>query len=190
MRRITTRLLVLATAGLVLASCGEVTERVTEEAIEQSAGGGEVDIDEDGSVSFENEDGSFSADAEGNLDIESEDGSYSVDSQSGDLPEDFPDVPVPDGFEVRSSSAQSDGDETAYTALGTVDGDAADLLDETIDDYESDGYEMEGQYGNTSGDNFSGGATFVGDDWSVTVGVNGTGGDPANVSVTVVPASQ
>ncbi|MDZ7674604.1 MAG: hypothetical protein U5K30_06000 [Acidimicrobiales bacterium] len=190
MRRITTRLLFMGAAGLVLASCGEVAERATEEAIEQSAGGGEVDLDEDGSVSFENEDGSFSADADGNLNIESEDGSFNLDSQSGELPDDFPDISLPDGFKVQNSSTQTSGKNTIYTVAGLVDDDPADLLDDLIGTYESEGYEVEGQFNNTSGDIFTGSASFVGAEYRVTIGVNTANEGGSTVSVNVSPAER
>lgn len=191
MRRITTLLLV-AVAGLVLASCGEATERLTEEAIEQSAGGGEVDIEEDGSVSIENDDGSFSADADGNVNIESEDGSFNIDGQSGELPDDFPDVPLPDDFEVRTSSSQSDGEGTIFSVHGTVDGaDGEELLEEMTERYEAEGYEVTSEYGNTAGDTFSGGVILTDGDRNVTVSLNDGGSDdPATVSINVAPASE
>ncbi|MDE0804239.1 MAG: hypothetical protein OSA99_13075 [Acidimicrobiales bacterium] len=190
MRRIPSFLLLSVVAMLALASCGEAAEKLAEEAIEQSAGGGEADINDDGSFSFENDEGSFSVDDEGNVKIEGEDGEFSLDSSTdGELPDDFPDVPLPDGFSPQSNSKQSDGDQTIYTAFGTADGDAADVFEDIVDQYESEGYETEGRYENTSGDDFNGGAQFTDSDHQVSVSIFGSDGE-TSVSVTIAPAAE
>ncbi len=187
MRRISSLFLVVA-ALLAVASCGKAAEKLTEKAIEQSAGGGDVDIDEDGSFSFENDEGSFSVDKDGNVKIEGDDGEFSIDSSTdGELPDDFPDVPLPDGFTPQSNSKQSDGDQTLYSAVGTADGDATDVFESLIDQYESDGYDTEGRYENTSGGDFNGGAQFVGSEYQVSISVFGADGE-TTVSITVFPA--
>lgn len=190
MRRITSFLVFSVVAMLALASCGKAAEKIAEEAIEQSAGGGEVDIDDDGSFSFENDEGSFSVDEDGNVKIEGDDGEFSLDSSTdGELPDDFPDVPLPDGFTPQTNSKQSDGDATVYSAFGTVDGDAAEVFEDIIDEYESDGYETEGRYENTSGDDFNGGAQFTDSDHQVSLSIFGSDGE-TSVSVTVAPAAE
>ena len=189
MRR-TRSLFVLLVALLALASCGKAAEKLTEEAIEQSAGGGEVDIDDDGSFSFENDEGSFEVDSDGNVKIEGEDGEFSIENNAdGDLPDDLPDVPIPDGFSPQNNSKQSDGDETIYSATGTVDADGAEAFEDIVDQYESAGYETEGRYENTSGSDFNGGAQFVDSDHQVSVSVFGSD-DETIVSITVLPAEE
>ncbi|WP_436793896.1 hypothetical protein [Actinospongicola halichondriae] len=193
MRRISSIFLAIA-AVLAVASCGKAAEKIaekgTEKLIEESAGGGDVDINDDGSFSFENDEGSFSIDEDGNVKIEGEDGEFSIEGNSdGELPDDFPDVPLPDGFTPQSNSKQSDGEATIYSAVGTADGDAADVFESLIDDYESDGYDTDGRYENTSGDDFTGGAQFVGSDHQVSVSVFGSDGE-TTVSITVLPAEE
>ena len=189
MRR-TRSLFALLVALLALASCGKAAEKLTEEAIEQSAGGGEVDIDDDGSFSFENDEGSFEVDADGNVKIEGEDGEFSMENNAdAELPDDFPDVPIPDGFSPQNNSKQSDGDQTIYSATGTVDADGADAFEDIIDQYEAEGYETEGRYESTNGGDFNGGAQFVESDHRVNISVFGSDGETM-VSIMVLPAEE
>ena len=188
MRRIPSLFVLAVVAALAVASCGNATEKLTEKAVEEAAGGGDVDIDDDGSVSFENEDGSFEMDGDGNLKIEGEDGDFSIENNAdGDLPDDFPDVPLPDGFEPQSNSKQSDGDQTIFTVVGLAEGDPADAFEDVVDQYESEGYETEGRYENSSGSSFNGGAQFVDSDHQISVSVFGDG-EETTVSITVIPA--
>lgn len=193
MRR-TRSLFALFVALLALASCGKAAEKISEKAaekaIEQSAGGGDVDINDDGSFSFENDEGSFEVDSEGNIKIEGDDGEFSMENNAdAELPDDFPDVPIPDGFSPQNNSKQSDGDQTIYSATGTVDGDGADAFEDIVDQYESEGYDTEGRYENTSGSDFNGGAQFVDSDHRVNVSVFSSD-DETMVSITVFPAEE
>lgn len=184
MRRFPTTLIGLLAALFALTSCGEVAERATEEAIEQSAGGdGEVDID------FDDDGGSFS--------VEGEDGSIEYDISGeggGDLPDDFPDVPLPDDLSIMSSAKQSAGDETLWSVTGQVgDEDAEGVFADIVDTYESDGWDVQGQYENTANGDFSGGAQFIDGDTSVSASVFGgesTGQDGTTVSFTVTQAPE
>lgn len=103
-------------AALVLgAGCGqaadEAAERVSEEAAEEALGGGDsnVDIDEDGNVEIETEDGSLST--------------------GSDLPDDWPeDIPVIEGATVDGAYSSSANGESVHTASMTTDDSVADVL--------------------------------------------------------------
>ncbi len=182
MRRITLLALVAA-AGMVLASCGDIAERATEEAIERGSDGeGEVDLD------FDDDGGSFS--------VETEDGSVEYDISGeggGELPDDFPDVPLPDGLSIISSAKQSSGDETLFSVSGQLDDDDPQaVFEDVIADYESEGFEVEGRYENTSGEDFSGGAQFIDGDVNVSMSVFGgaaSGGEGTTITFSVTESS-
>jgi hypothetical protein len=92
------------------AAADKAAERATEEAIEEAAGGGQVDIDDDGNVQVETEDGSFAA-------------------NDGELPDDWPeDIPVIDGATVDSSFSTSSGGDTVTTAAMTTDKSVEEVL--------------------------------------------------------------
>jgi hypothetical protein len=92
-------------AALVLGTgCGaaadKAAERVSEEAAEEAIGGGNVDIDDDGNVQVETEDGS-------------------VAYGTGDLPEGWPeDVPMPDETEIEGSFGGTTASGTNLTVAG------------------------------------------------------------------------
>lgn len=194
MHRVRTTLVTLGAAGLVLAACGSesVGEKVAEKAIEQSAGGdADVEVGDDGSFSFESDDGSVSVDEDGNVKIEGQDGSYSLDSQSGELPDDFPDVPLPDGFEVQSSATQNSGDEVVHNVGGTVDGDPADVYEALLEQYGDAGFSIENQFESNSSGQFSGGATASDSSYTVNMSVTtNPAGDGAYVNILVTAASE
>jgi hypothetical protein len=105
-------------AALVLGTgCGAVadkaTERATEEATEEALGGdAQVDVDDDGNVQIESEDGSAS---------------YGT----GELPDDWPDdIPMPDDTEITaaiSSDGTSNISGTSSLSPEEVDAHFADL---------------------------------------------------------------
>lgn len=94
-------LAVTALVPLLLAGCGTVTENLAEEAAERAAeagGGGDVEVD---------------VDDEGNVSVESDEGSISVGSGAS-LPDGFPEsMPVPEGLETAGGfSQEADGRST------------------------------------------------------------------------------
>jgi hypothetical protein len=160
------RALVLAIAGvLALTACGDSAENGVEQLIE-SQGGGDVDLDldGDGGISIQTEDGDMTMDENGNfvitdengdvvsgnvdvdgdgVTVESEDGSFSSGSGS-ELPDTWPEaVPEPDGMEILSSSAMSDGDRDGFVVIGGV---GADFLDEYTAALEAAGFDLESEF--------------------------------------------
>lgn len=93
-------------AALVLGTgCGaaadKAAEKVAEEAVEEAIGA-DVDVDDDGNVQIETEDGS----------------SFSGGSE---LPDDWPeDVPMPDGSDIEGSFGGSASGETTLTVAGST----------------------------------------------------------------------
>lgn len=186
MRRIRS-IFVLLAALLALASCGKAAEKLTEEAIEQSAGGGEVDIDDDGSFSFENDEGSFEVDSEGNVKFEGEDGEFSIDGASGELPDGWPDdVPVPDDLEILTGSKTSDGEKDLFSVLGNVPGDPADVFADLVADFEDEGYDTSNKSETNADGNFFGTAQFTGNGHQIAISVStdsNEGGSTVSINV-------
>lgn len=191
----------VAAAALVFAACSgeDAAETGLEELIE-SQGGGEVDLDldSDGGISIETEDGSMTIDEDGNfvvtddngdvvtgnvdedggVDVQSEDGSFSS-ATGSELPDGWPGaVPEPDGLEIEGSSSIADDASEAYTVVGVPDG------DDWVDDYgsalESAGFALDSEF-------TSDGAVqrqYTGSGYSVSVGVfSDDAGGQATVSV-------
>lgn len=91
-------------AGLTLAACGSVAEEAAEQAIEESLGGGNVEVEDDG------------------LKITDDEGNEIATGSQASLPEEWPDeIPVPEGDLISSTASpnavsitvQSDGDADA-----------------------------------------------------------------------------
>lgn len=174
---------------LLLASCGSITEKAvergTEELIERETGGSvDIDLDSDGgSVSIETEDGTieYGTDEDGGFTAETDDGSYQAGSDV-DLPDGFPDVPLPDGLTVQTAFAGG-GD---FQVSGFVDGSAEDVYDDLLAAFRDRGHEPTGDYAGTSGDSFSGGATFDDvDGATVVLGVVDIGDGTTSVSYSI-----
>lgn len=80
MKRIALGFVALA---LVLTACQSAAEVITEQAIEEAVGGGDVKIDTDS----------------GEISVETDDGAITI--GGGELPDGFP-IPLPDGYEVTA----------------------------------------------------------------------------------------
>lgn len=111
--------------ALLAAACGNVAEGIAERAIEAESGG-EVDIDFD--------DGG----GDGEATIEFSDGE---DDESGtmtiggtELPDGFP-IPVPDGFEVSSTSTFTSDDGDQYSAVLIWERGEFDRISDFYEDY-------------------------------------------------------
>ncbi len=167
-------------AMLISAGCGAVAdkaaEKATEEAVERIAeanGGGDVDINtDDGTFSMETDDGKMVIDDEGNMVIESDEGTMTFETGQ-ELPDDFPDVPLPDELAIESTSRMDSGDGTvAFSVTGKVDRDPAEVFDAAIRDLEGAGYESAFRSDATTDGAFSGTTVMSkGDTDQITVNV-------------------
>ena len=143
------------TGALLLAGCGTIAEQVAEEAVEQAAGGGELDINaDDGEISFENEEGSFSLGGD------------------GELPEGFPDeLPVPGDLSVLSSmGGNSDGD-SSFVVNGQVSGDLTATYEDLRGQLEDGGFSVDNESTFSSGDQETRSMQFEGNGWRGAVSV-------------------
>ncbi len=125
MTRATQRLAALAMVPVLVLTvgCGKASEKIAEKAIERQTGA-EVDIDGDGGVSFQTEDGSYTADGDGNVVVETEDGTITA---GLGLPKGWPeDLPVPEGVTIAYGSVTPD----AASASGTSDRSPAELMED------------------------------------------------------------
>ena len=150
---------------LAFAACGDSAENSIEQLIESQGGGNvDLDLDGDGGISIQTEEGGMTMDEDGNfvitdengeqvtgnvdvdgdgVTVESEDGSFSSGSSS-ELPDGWPaDVPEPDGLAVLSSSTMNDGDTSGFVVIGAVDG---SFLDQYASALEGAGFEMESEF--------------------------------------------
>ena len=156
-------MLPVGAAVLVTGCSGEdLAEKVVENRIEAESGEN-VDIDfDDGNFSIETEDGKIevNSDGEGNFTVDGvdgENGEFSVDSedgatvietedgtatfqQGGDLPEGFPDVPLPDNFTIVFTNQGETASGVAFTLVGTAPGDHQAYLDNLVGYLETNGY--------------------------------------------------
>lgn len=128
--RRTTAIAARAAAGfacIAVLATGCSTESLLEEGVERAieegaSGDADVEFDSDGSISVENEDGSFQV-------------------GGGDLPEGFPDdVPLVEG-EVLTSSRFVEGEETAWSVTLVVEGAASSAFAAAHDELTSAGYD-------------------------------------------------
>lgn len=148
----------VAAALVATAGCGKAAEKVaekaTEEAIENQVGGNaDVDLNADGGVRIETEEGTYSADGEGNVNIETDEGSI---SSSAEVPDGWPeDVPLPDDLEIIMGSTQDMPDGLMTSVQGATSVAPKDLLDEmkaALSDWEISGEStMEADSGNVAG---------------------------------------
>ena len=158
MRRITVRrpLAIFCAAGFAfsLTACGNATETGLANVVESETGG-DVDLDDgdddDGGVSIQTEDGSFSSGA------------------TTELPGEWPgDVPKPDGLAITSAAVIGSGTERAINVTGTVDDEG--FVESCGSELEAAGFnedwtfESDGTISNVySNDNFTVGVVYAGD---------------------------
>jgi hypothetical protein len=193
----------------VVAGCGgsdDISEGLIERQIESAAEDEGVDVDvdfDDGNLSVQTEDGEFEmttdddgnftisgadgeeqfsaeVDDEGNVSLDTEDGQVTM-STDTEIPEGFPDLPLPDDLVVTMAQEAAFDDETAYTVIGTAPGDWESYLDELTDYLEGNGYTENSVTTSPDGAFFS----FTSD----TVAVNGSlGSDTAAGEMTLTLA--
>lgn len=137
-------LLGLAGFALTFTACESASEEGLEQLVESQGGGDvELDLDGDGGISVQTEDGDMSVDEDGNLVITDADGSTvtgNVDAESGDvafetedgsfssgstteLPDEWPsDIPEPDGLAITTATVIGSDTDQAINISGTIDG--------------------------------------------------------------------
>ncbi len=109
---------------ILVAACSSVAENITERAIE-AEGGGEVDIDfNDDEATIEFSDGA-------------DEGSGTMTIGGSELPDGFP-MPVPDGYEVSSTSSFTENAVTRFSVVVIWDRDDFDRVRDFYEDYFSD----------------------------------------------------
>lgn len=155
-------LIVVVVVMLVVAGCAKAAEQVLEEAIEQQieneGGSGEVDID---------------LDDDGGVSIETEEGSIQI--GGNEIPDDFL-LPIPDYEELMGVTTFT-GDETGASVSLTFDPDDFDEVVELYADFFSDqGWEV-GQTDTSSGDQRVVIITGTGDEVSASAILGYTEGD-------------
>lgn len=112
---ITARRLVVTTLSMTIAltlpaSCSKAAEKLSEGAVEQQTGG-EVDVDSDGNVKIETDEGSLSV-------------------GTGEVPDGWPDdIGLPDGLVIVSGSDIGSGEETLSSVSGTTSSTPTEVLE-------------------------------------------------------------
>ena len=198
----------VAGALLLTAGCGKaadkIAERAAEEAVENAAGGGNLDISgdgftfesEDGTVSYEvDEDGNvvmkgpdgevITADSDGNMTMSGEDGDSTFTSgENAELPEGWPEyMALPDGASITTAATTADGEQKIGTVTAEVDGDVKEIYETYKSAIEDEGFEISDSFTNSSSGDLG---TISGEkgDVSVTVYVGeGDGGATITLSV-------
>lgn len=125
MTRPARRLAALAVVPVLVLTvgCGKASEKIAEKALEHQTGA-DVDLDSNGGISIETEDGSYSADADGNVVIETDEGTITA---GAGLPDGWPeDLPIPDGVAITYGSVSAE----FASATGMSERSPADLMDD------------------------------------------------------------
>lgn len=132
-------IIIAATVALSLTGCASIANKAAEKAVEGalSSDGTNVDI-EDGKVK-----------------IDSSEGSMEIGTGS-ELPADWPsDVPVPGGFAITGSMANSDTNGKGFTVTMETDGDKTSDIQVYVDNLTNNGWklqtDMQGMYSLTKG---------------------------------------
>lgn len=158
---------VVVTGALALAGCGQVAEKVGEEAAEKAieqGSGGDVQLDlEDDSIKIEGEDGSLSI-------------------GGGEMPEDFPsEVTLPPGGTVVAGSSFQDGKNTGWLVESTYADSPSTLSDSLATGLESGGFDETGSF-STNGTTT---ATYEGNGFDVATAVTAAdSGSALTITVT------
>jgi hypothetical protein len=154
-----------------LAACGSAQEAVSEQLVEQAAGGDvDIELDDDGQVaSIETEDGSLTA------------------VTGGDVPEEWPaDVPLFDGGVLGSSQVVTSDGQTVVSLSYTTDADPAETFESLVAAYGAAGFTATAE--STMGDSSGGISSYVGERGEVTVSMGVLSGEetPTGVNLGLV----
>ncbi len=160
---LTVALFAMAFAG---AGCGDkIAEKAAEKVIEAGSDGAKVDIDTgSGSVSVSGDDGSSS---------------YQF-GEDVTIPEDFPDLPLPDDAKATGMIAVESDGTPSFTASFTTSMSMNDLYDRFVEGLEDRGYTVEQkmQFEGDQGDGFN--IVASEGDTQVAVFAGAGGGDEGN----------
>lgn len=190
----------LATIAMVavVTSCDDASGTSIDEAIESQ--GGSVDLDPDGGLSVQTDEGTMtidengdfvitdadgsvvtgSADSDsGDIDVQSDEGSFRVDT-SGQIPEEWPgDVPQPEGIEAASATVVQSPTELAITVTGQATDSFADRYSAAL---ESQGYERTSNF--ESDANIT--RVYENETWTISINTF-PDGDTNQVAVSLFP---
>ncbi len=159
------------TLATLLVGCGnavdKVTESATDKAVEkmiESSTDEQIDIDRDGdTMRIETEDGTMTVDADGNMVVESDEGTMTIESGET-LPDDFPDIPMPDELTIEATSHISDAETEVFSVSGLIDRDAEEAFDAQVAALEEAGFTIDFRNDSTSDGEFYGSAMASGGD--------------------------
>jgi hypothetical protein len=166
----------VAGALILTAGCGKAAEKIgekaAEKAVENAAGGGNLDITDDG-FTFESEDGTVSyqvdddgnvimkgpdgevitADSDGNMTMTGEDGETTFSSGEGaEVPDGWPDfLALPDGAKITSSATSNEGGQKVGSVTAEVtDGDVEEIYETYKEAIEAEGFEVSDSFTSSS----------------------------------------
>lgn len=195
----------LVLGALVVTGCSgeDAAESILENALENESGE-DVDIDfDDGNISIETDEGTFkmNADGEGGFEIEGsgDDGEFSISGDDGqiefetedgsgtittggDVPDGFPEIPLPEGMTVVVSQQSDMPDGVAYVLALTAPGDFSAYVDELVAYFDASGYTQQSLTTTPDGAFFA----YVSDERTIAGGAtadDSTGGMSVNFTV-------
>jgi hypothetical protein len=198
----------VAGALLLTGGCGKaadkIAERAAEEAIENSAGGGEVDISGDGSFSYNDGNVSYetdadgnmvmkgpdgeviTADADGNMTMSGEDGETTYTTgENAELPAGWPDfLALPGGSTLMASTTTTEGGVKVGNITAELEGAVSDAYEGFKSALEDEGFEIGSDSFTESSDGDF--ASLSGDkgDQSVSITIGGGGDAQPYLSMT------
>lgn len=169
------------------AGCG-LTDAVADRAVDaviETASEGQLEIDRDGdSIAIRSEEGSMSINEDGTARFESDDGSWET-QITADLPEAFPDVPLPAGLAVQSVTESQQGNDSMIMVIGNVTSAADTTFHALVDEYQAAGFAVEHRTAMESDDGFMGLAAVVDEAQGLRVSVTITSGENGETMVMV-----
>lgn len=182
----------VAAALALTGGCGKAAEKaaekITERAIEEGAGGANVDIS-DGGMSFESEDGSFSyqIDDEGNVVMKGEDGETSYTTGgAAEVPDGWPAfLNLPPDAEILASSTSTDGDQKTATVMAEFSGDTKETYEGFKAMLEGEGFEITSDSLTTSSDGSFAVVSAESGERMVSVSVSGNADGTGSISINV-----
>lgn len=192
-RRLVRRIATVAGAVVVLsgvAACsGEnVAEEIAERAIERESGGkADVELDGDGGITIESDEGTLTVDPEtGEVIVEGQDGSSTYQGVAGEVPAGFPrEVPLVKGTITYGQSMQDASSGQSFSVIMESQASVADVFAEVKSGMAAAGFTVEDEtVASGSGSDFATGS-FANENWRVTVVAGSSADGPTSVTYAV-----